>query len=302
MTATSRTLLSGLDAQLEESMGRRGVELHPALSPVPRGRDIGRRPLGEFGRVSIGQVVPDPNQPRVEFTEEALQRLAQSIRDKGQLSPIRVRWSDQIGKWVIIAGERRWRASQRAGQQTIDCYFHEGELDRSDVLEQQLIENLLREDLKPLEEAKAFSALMQINGWNGKQLAEALRLDPSKVSRSLALLRLPPDVQDEVESGAVSARAAYELSKLRDDDSKRELAREAVQGKLTHSQAAKAVRQRKGKPFVRRRGTSRTFIADNGWKVTVTSPHKGSYHDILAALREAIDEAEHCLNNNVQIY
>jgi len=295
-------MLSRLDAQLEESMGRRGVDLHPTLSPVPRGKDVGRRPLGEFGRVSITQVLPDPHQPRVEFTEEALERLAQSIRDKGQLSPIRVRWSEELGKWLIIAGERRWRASQRAGLMTIDCYFHEGDLNRSEVLEQQLIENLLREDLKPLEEASAFSDLMELNDWNGKQLAEALRLDPSKVSRSLALLRLPPDVQDEVESGAVSARAAYELSKLRDDDSKRELARQAAKGKLTHDQAAKAVRQRKGKPLARRRGASRTFFADNGWKVTVSSPNKGSYHDILAALREAIDEAEHCLNNNVQIF
>ena len=300
--ATSRTLLSGLDAQLEESMGRRLVELHPTLSPVPQGKDVGRRPLGEFGRVTISQVIPDPGQPRVEFTEEALERLAKSIRDKGQLSPIRVRWSEELGKWLIIAGERRWRASQRADLTTIDCYFHEGDLNRSEVLEQQLIENLLREDLKPLEEANAFSDLMELNDWNGKQLAEALRLDPSKVSRSLALLRLPPDVQDEVESGAVSARAAYELSKLRDDNSKRELARRVAVGKLTHDQAVKAVRQRKGKPLARPRGASRTFVSENGWKVTVSSPHKGTYHDIIQALQEAIDEAEHCLNNNVQLF
>lgn len=295
-------MLSGLDAQLEESMGHRVVDLRPTLSPVPRRRDVDRRPLAEFGRVAIQQVIPDPDQPRVEFTEEALERLAQSIRDKGQLSPIRVRWSEESDKWVIIAGERRWRATMRAGLATIDCYFHEGALDRSEVLEQQLIENLLREDLKPLEEAKAFAALIELNGWNGKRLAEVLKLDPSKVSRSLALLRLPQDIKRDVDAGTISARSAYEMSKLKDDAQQRELARRAARGTLTHEQAAKVVRQRKGKLARRSRGTRRTFVTQSGWKVVVSSLHKGSYHDVLAALQEAIEEAEHCLNNNVQLF
>jgi len=94
--------------------------------------------------------VPDPEQPRLEFSEDAIERLAQSIHGKGQLSAIRVRWSEPIQKWVIIAGERRWRATKRAGLPTIDCYFHDGELAKSEALEQQLIENCLREDLKPV--------------------------------------------------------------------------------------------------------------------------------------------------------
>ena len=113
-------------------------------------------------------VIPDPEQPRVEFSEEAIERLAQSITRKGQLSAIRVRWSDEFSKWVIIAGERRWRATKRAGLPTIDCYFHENGISKSEVLEQQLIENCLREDLQPIEEAKAFSMLMDLNGWTGQ--------------------------------------------------------------------------------------------------------------------------------------
>ena len=90
------------------------------------------------------------------FQKRALIGWPKSIQEKGQLSPIRVRWSDEHQNWMIIAGERRWRATRRAGLPTIECYFHEGELAPSEILEQQLIENCLREDLRPIEEAKAF--------------------------------------------------------------------------------------------------------------------------------------------------
>lgn len=299
-TSTRRTLI-GIEGNLEESMGARTLDVRPRLSPVPQGKDAGRRPIRNFGQVDINQVIPDPEQPRVEFTEDALERLAKSIRDKGQLSPIRVRWSNDLGKWVIIAGERRWRATKQAGLPTIECYFHDGDLAKSEILEQQLIENLLREDLKPLEEAKAFSTLMEMNDWNGKELAEALRLDPSKVSRSLAILRLPDDIQEHIEAGDLSARSAYEITKLKDDNAKRELAKQATEGKLTRDQAAKAVRQRKGKPAANARGIRRTFVAESGIKILVSSPKKGSYHDVRQALHEAIEEVDHLLENNVQL-
>ena len=126
-------------------------------------------------RLAISQIVPDPDQPRAEFSQEALERLALSIREKGQLSPIRVRWSEELEKWTIICGERRWRAMVRAGLAEIDCYFDEGEsVAFQEILEQQLIENCLREDLQPIEEAEAFASLMKLNGWTGKQVADAL--------------------------------------------------------------------------------------------------------------------------------
>jgi ParB family chromosome partitioning protein len=105
-----------------------------------------------------------------------------------------VRWSEELAKWVIIAGERRWRAVRRAGLPTIDCYFLEDETTKPEVLEQQPIENCLRENLRPIEEACAFAALMELNSWTRKRLAENVSLPPAKVSRALALLKLPPDV------------------------------------------------------------------------------------------------------------
>lgn len=118
-----------------------------------------------------------------------------------------------------------WRAAQAAGLESIDCFFHEGELSESELREQQLVENLLREDLRPMEQARAFASLMELNGWNGKQLAQSLHIAESNVSRSLALLDLPEDVQRQVDSGELAARSAYELSRLPSEEQQRTLAR-----------------------------------------------------------------------------
>ena len=136
--AGTRNTLERIQGNLDESMGVRSVETLPQLSPVASTKDASRRPLRSAGRVDISMVIPDPDQPRTEFDEEELARLAESIRDKGQFHPVRVRWSESLEKWVIISGERRWRASQKAGLSTIDCQFQEGDLSDSEILEQQL--------------------------------------------------------------------------------------------------------------------------------------------------------------------
>jgi ParB family chromosome partitioning protein len=201
-----------------------------------------------------------------------------------------VRWSAALERWVIISGERRWRATQRAGLSEIDCYFDEGDLTPSEILEQQLIENCLREDLRPIEEAEAFASLMKLNGWTGKQVAEALRVQPSRVSRALALLKLPEEIQEQVNAGVIPARSAYEISKLPNIDAQTDLAKKAAAGELSHNQAANAVRQRKGKQKATPRTTKQTFFADNGWKVIVTAPKKGTYFEIEEALATALEE------------
>ena len=304
--ASTRDTLAQIDEQLAESMGVRPSRGPVRLSPAPRPQDIGRRPTAGFGRIDIDMVVPDVQQPRIEFSPEAIDRLAASIRDQGQLTPIRVRWSGELGKWLIIAGERRWRATKHAGLPTIECYFHEQELSSSQVLEQQLIENLLREDLKPVEEARAFTELMKMNGWTGKQVAAALCVPASKVSRSMALLRLPDDVQRQVDDGQISARTAYELSRLPESTERAALVNEAASGDLTNTEAAQLVRQsRPGKqrPRCRRQapGVRLTFQADDDWQVLVRSSQRGTYHHVEQALQTALEEVRHRIANNVQL-
>ena len=204
------------------------------LSPVPQSRDIHRRPSNGFGRLAVDQVLPDPKQPRIEFEAESLARLALNLRSNGQMHPIHVRWSEDDQHWIIVSGERRWRAALLAGLSTIDCFFHDQPLAQSQILELQLIENLLREDLRPMEEARAFQSLIDLNGWSGKQLAESLNLPASKITRSLALLTLPTELQAKVDCGAVPARTGYELSKVRNLDRQRQLAGQAESGFVDH--------------------------------------------------------------------
>src|SRR5206468_5331750 len=109
-----------------------------------------------------------------EFEPGALERLAESLKERGQLQPIRVRWEAGMDKWVIIAGERRWRAATLAGLATVAAVEASGPLTDDEILGDQLVENCVREDLKPIEQARAFKALMDRNDWSAIRLAKAL--------------------------------------------------------------------------------------------------------------------------------
>ena len=187
---TTGTKLRAKKLNIEESMGVRSEPIATRQMPSANPKNIGRRPAKSFGTIPISQVQPDPTQPRTKFDENALKELADSISAKGQLQPIRVRWSESETKWIIIAGERRWRAAQSAGLETIACFFHDGELSESEILEEQIIENIQRRSLQPMEEARAIAALIEMNDWKAKQAAASLGIHPAKVSRSLALLKL----------------------------------------------------------------------------------------------------------------
>lgn len=297
--SSTRNVLEKIKGKLDESMGVRANDTRPQLSPVPNAKDIGRRALRTFGTLEIEKLMPDPDQPRTDFDEQEIEHLAQSIREKGQFHPIRVRWSDAHGKWIIISGERRFRAIKKAGLPTAECYFQEGELSKTDILEQQLIENLLREDLKPIEEASAFDELMKLNGWTAKELSSAIRVSPAKIARSLSLLKLPSEIQNKVEDGELSARAAYELSKL--DSSQQQAAILSGDEQLSIAKVKSRVRARKGVASARSRGIKQTFMAEGGWKITVSSDRKGNYYEVEQALQQALEEVRLRIENNVQL-
>ena len=301
--ASTRNALEEVSLNVDESMGRRSSTRNTQLSPVSSPRDVGRRPLRTFGSVEVQRIIADPQQPRTDFDDKDIERLAQSIRTHGQLHPIRVQWDGGVEKWVIVTGERRWRATIAAGLPSIDCYFVDGEVTEGELREQQLVENLLRTDLKPLEEAKAYQSLMELNGWNGKQVAEALHVTTSRISRSLALLDLPPDIQLQVETGTLPKSSAYEISKLENSEQQAKLASQAASGELSHSQAVNQIKQRRGKKVAKpRSGIHQVFLSERGLKVTVTSKAKVNYHEVELALTEALEEVRHRINNNIKIF
>jgi len=301
--ANTRNALKEVSLNVDESMGLRRVEVATKLSPVSSSKDVGRMPLRTFGRVETDRIIPDPSQPRVDFDDDEIRRLADSIRSHGQLHPIRIRWDEAIGKWIIISGERRWRATRAAGLQTVDCFFVEGEVSEPELREQQLVENLLRKDLKPLEEAKAYQSLMQLNDWNGKQVSDALHVTTSRVSRALALLDLPEFIQKQVEAGTLTKSAAYEISKLNDDRAQTRLATQAAGGDLSHAKTVKQVNQCRGKKSSKpKQGMHQVFFAENKMKVTVSHNRKANYHEVEQALLDALEEVRHRINNNIKLF
>ena len=249
---------------------------------------------------------PIPHNLARSFLPDSIERLAQSMRDRGQLAPIRVRWSKVAKQWIIVCGERRWRAARVAGLETVDCCFDDSEPSEAEVLELQMIENLLRDDLSPIEQARGFSALMELHGWNGKQVAESLHVPASTVSRALALLDLPKDIQQKVDSGEIAARSAYEISKVEDETSRRNLA-DLATGGMTLDETREAVRKQNGKRIQRRRqprsdGISLKFGSENGVTISVQSSRKANYHEVLEALQHAEEEVQLRIHNNVQLY
>ncbi len=305
--ATTQTKLEQLEHNVNESIGARRQPLsRPKLSPVASAKDVGRRPSRNYGRIDLNQVIPDPTQPRTEFAPDAIEQLAQSFRNKGQLSPIRVRWSADHGKWIVIYGERRLRAAQAANAQTIECYFDDREISEAEILEQQMIENLLRRDLTPIEQARGFSALMELHGWNGKQAAEALSVPESTVSRALALLDLPVDLQEKVDSGELAARSAYEISKLDQESQQRDFAEKVANGMtLKETHAAVAATRKPNKPSKKKCESKRLkFIAENGWHVVAIPPSDGSgstYHHLKEALDHVVEDVDFRIRSNIRI-
>lgn len=172
--------------------------------------------------VPVAEVAPNPLQPRKTFGAAALTELARSIKASGLIQPVVVRRVSN--GYQLIAGERRWRAAREAGLQRIPAIVREA----TDIesLEIALVENLLREDLNPLEEAEAYQRLLAEFGWTQEQLGERVGRDRSSIANALRLFKLPLPIQDDLRAGRLTtghARAllaltsATEQLKLRDE-------------------------------------------------------------------------------------
>lgn len=180
----------------------------------------------ELLEVTTASITPNPNQPRELFDEEALVELAASIAEMGVLQPVLVRPLKEEGTYELIAGERRWRAAQRAGLATIPAIVRLTS-DLSSV-EQALVENLHRQDLSPLEEAAAFQQLLEDFGLTHDQLSTRVGKSRSAITNTIRLLGLPPAVQSLLNDGQLSAGHARALLGTPDRAQQEALARQAV--------------------------------------------------------------------------
>ena len=190
----------------QKGLGR-GLDAIFGSDPV----DAKLKPMSQMAEIEIADIIPNPTQPRTQFDEEALDELADSIRQLGIIQPITVKKSGD-GKYIIISGERRWRAAQRAGLTEVPVYLRE--LSDEDALTAALIENLQREDLNPLEEAQAIQSLRERLPYSQEELAQRLGKSRSAVANSLRLLQLPRPMQDALKDGVFTpghARAVLAL-------------------------------------------------------------------------------------------
>lgn len=159
--------------------------------------------------VPVEKIVPNPDQPRRDFQPEALQDLADSLRQKGVIQPLIVRKIANSDRFEIVAGERRWRAAQIAQLHELPVIVRE--FSDGEVLEIAIIENIQREELNAIEEAFAYRQLMQRFGHTQEKIAEALSRSRSHIANLLRLLSLPDDVQDMVKTAKLSAGHARAL-------------------------------------------------------------------------------------------
>ena len=180
--------------------------------------------------ISISQIVPNENQPRKNFDEAALLELANSIRVHGVISPlILVRKNND--EYMIIAGERRWRAARKAGLVTVPAIVRD--YSDKEIKEISLIENLQREDLNPIEVANAIKQLMDEYDYTQEQVADRIGKSRPAVANTLRLLTLSPAVIDLVALGKLSEGHARCLVVIKDPDKQLEIAKRAIGDKLT---------------------------------------------------------------------
>lgn len=193
----------------------------------------------ELLEIDLDLIEPNSEQPRTRFSDENLEELSQSIKMNGIVQPIVVR--RRGGRYQIVAGERRWRASQRAGLRKIPAIVKDIADDK--LLELALIENIQRQELNPIEEARAYRNLITTIGLTQEIVAERVGKNRTVVTTALRLLKLPEEIQKLVEEGKISAGHGRALLMSEDAEMQKRLARTIIEMNLSVREAEKAVKR-----------------------------------------------------------
>ncbi len=283
-------------AERQKGMGR---GLAAILSATP-GEDV-----RELREVPVELIKPNPNQPRAGFDEQALLALADSIRARGVLQPVLVR-PLAGGRFELVAGERRWRAARMAELDTVPAMISHH--DDAASLEVALIENMAREDLNPIDEARGCAALVEELGLSREEVGLRVGRSRVAVSNLIRLLDLPDDVIELIERDELTEGHGRALLLAEDHDARRRLAREAVAGGWSVRELERRARSATGPSPARRRRPRPTLHPDQeaaveqigdalgtalGLDVEVTASAGGAYraHLAFASLDEALELA-----------
>lgn len=234
--AERRKLGKGLSTLIPTERGDSPSTTQSAPSTSSRTTEL---PASALRDVPTASISPNPNQPRVHFDEDSLNDLANSIREIGVLQPLLVR-EVSPGNYQLIAGERRWRAAQRAKLAEVPVVVRE--INQLGSVEQALVENLHREDLTALEEASAYQQLVDDFGLTHEKVAKRVGKSRAAVSNALRLLSLPASIQGYLADGRLSAGHARALLGCKDSQTMESLAASAVRDELSVRQVEEAVK------------------------------------------------------------
>jgi len=236
--------MSELPKKPLRGLGRGLDALLPVRPPVTPERPASAYAEGNVFSCALERIVPQRGQPRQHFDAARLDELASSIKEHGLLEPLVVRRRGE-GEFELIAGERRWRAAQRAGLREVMVVVHD--VSARDAFELALIENVQREDLDPIEFAEALDRLLREHGYTQERLAERVGKDRSSIANALRLLKLPKAVRERVVSGELSEGHARALLGAPSDDVLADLADKVMKGRLSVRQTEALVRALKSK-------------------------------------------------------
>jgi len=228
--------------------------------------------------VPLSSLRPNPDQPRKTFPDDSIEELAESIRRHGLLQPIIAEPASE-GDYIIVAGERRFRAAGRAGLTEVPVIVRSVSSEKR--LQLSLIENIQREDLNPMEEARAYHSLMELTGYTQEQVAEAVGKNRSTVANALRMLRLSEAMQSAVRDGTISAGHARSLLAVSDDATREALFARIVAEGLSVRQAEQAVQDLSGDGARKKAGKGRKIAK---------GPVADSLEPDLLALRELLIE------------
>lgn len=223
----------------------------------------------------IGELYPNHAQPRKHFDQEKLEELAQSIREKGVLQPLLVKKTDK--GYVIIAGERRWRASQLAGKKEIPVIVKE--LSDHEILEIALIENIQRQDLNPIEESESYQRLIIDLGLTQDEVAKRVGKDRSTIANSLRLLKLSKEVRDKIATNELSVGHARCLISIED---------KSVQNQIMEEILQKSYSVRQVEQLVKRLRES-NLDSDSGEVSAEQEPDWTAYNAVMQELKDYFD-------------
>jgi ParB family transcriptional regulator, chromosome partitioning protein len=252
-------------------------------------------------QIPVELLVANPNNPRRVFNEDDIESLARSLRDKGLLQPLVVRPKGQY--FEIVAGERRWRAAQRASIHTVPVLVRD--LDDRETLEIAIIENVQRSDLNALEEARAYKMLMDSYDYTQQQLADSIGKSRSHIANTMRLMQLPQSVLDHIESGTLSAGHARAIVAT---DNPQDLAEQIITLGLSVRQAEDLTREQAARP--KTAGKSKDKDADtralessvaSALGLSVSIDHKGSAGRVTVSYKslEQLELIAHRLSTKV---